>query len=222
MKTLGMIAALLVLPALASADIAVNPQDVSVLQDVGTFTVVIPVALDAATTLGGYDINLDITPQAPAPAGGLTFKFTPNGQAAMNQLGGGTPAGGYLFQGGSSGQLVALNSTNLAISVDDQSVDVFFGETVPAGSYDLVEVNFVVSPATIWTDTGAGDLIYDVDISKIGFYDEYGEDVSDPAVSIGIDVSAQGFQVTITPEPATLGLLGIGAIGLLLRRKRSA
>jgi len=215
MKTLGTIATLLVLPALASADIAVDPQDVSVLEDVGTFTVGIPVVLDAATTLGGYDINLDITPQAPAPAGGLTFKFTPNGQAAMNQLGGGTPAGGYLFQGGSAGQLVSLNSTNVAISVDDQSDDVFFGETVPAGSYDLLEVNFVVSPATIWTDTGAGDLIYDVDITKIGFFDEYGDPV-------GGTVTADGFQVTITPEPATLGLLGIGAIGLLLRRKRSA
>jgi hypothetical protein len=38
----------------------------------------------------------------------------------------------------------------------------------------------------------------------------------------GASVSTQGFTVTVTPEPTSLGLLGLGAMGLLARRRRNA
>ena len=205
MRMLRLITLLLAMPALASADIIVARPDVTADQSVGILTVIVPAEVTAAVTLGGYDINLDITPQALAPPDGLQFDMSNNKQAAINGLGSSSPAPGYLLGGGSTGQLVSLNSTEAAISVDDQSLDFFFGETVAAGTYDLLSVNLVVEPTAEGT--------YTVDVSRIGMFDEYGEPVT-------TDVRAAGFDVTITPEPTVMALVGVGGALAMLRRRR--
>ena len=209
MKTLGMIATMLVLSAFASADITVDPADVSVDQSIGTFQVLIPITFTDAVVVTTADINLDITPAD----GGLEFARGNSGvplndaQASHQDLGG-TP--NYLFHTGAGAtqqQNFSSGTDEFAVSINDTSFSLS-GDLVPAGTWDFTLLNLVIPDPTI---ANGGPVTYNIDITLVRIEDEF----VDP-----LPVQTSGLQVTITPEPATMALLGIGGIGLLLRRKK--
>jgi len=186
MRTFGRIAALLVFSAPAWAEITVQPDDVRVGQAIGSFSALIPIQItNGPVTFGGYDIKIDILPGD----GGLEYDFDPDEQAAIRQLGGSSAQPGYLFQSGSAGQFVSTNSTPISLYVDDYPA-AFDGEIVQDGVYDLVAMNLVLPDPNI---ADGGPVVYDMDISKIGFFDEEGDPVA-------TSVQTFNFQIEITAD----------------------
>ena len=102
-------------------------------------------------------------------------------------------------------------SFDLGSSVDD------LAHTVPPGTYFVAHITFAISGAL----PGTYDLASTATVpysSEVLAFD--GSGFSDNALP------AEHYSVTIVPEPATIGLLGLGAAGLaaalLCRRKRAA
>jgi hypothetical protein len=223
MRTLGLIATLLVLPALASADVAIAPGDVTVDQSVGTFQVLIPIEVTGADLefMGGYDVSLTIVQQ-----GGLEF-VRGNRDETHPILG---PANGdlnrkdaldatlnadpdYFFNDALSlGQSVGIASSVFSIDIQDIS-NGGLGDTAEAGStFKLAIINLTITDPTI---ANSGPVVFDIVSSGFTVFNIVPDDITPPTTN-------DGFTVTITPEPTTMALLAFGGLGVLLRRKRSA
>jgi hypothetical protein len=95
-------------------------------------------------------------------------------------------------------------------SVQDNTASHIFGqdnlssgtETIAKGTKNLITVNYTIAPGT--------EGVFDVAVGKVdGFNDG----------NVSFDESFTHGVITITPEPATMALLAVGALAMIRRRR---
>jgi len=149
---------------------------------------------------------------------GATFAITGNNYNIQNGIKTGTPTTNIawlntaFFLGNGSTPLTATLS---GLSPSD-TVDLQFIESFQTGNEPQVSVNGG-TPTVINSDTSF------VDVGSFTGHTSYSLVFSNAAGGTG-EFDLSGGLITVTsavPEPATLGLLGLGAAGLLLLKRRS-
>ncbi len=98
--------------------------------------------------------------------------------------------------------------------------------TVTGNDYTMIDHGFTTAGSTGWQN---GDFNYDghIDGSDYSLIDnafntQSGSLAASAASQIAVNTSEIAGSAAAVPEPTTLGLLSVGAIGLLSRRRRRA
>ena len=106
---------------------------------------------------------------------------------------------------------------NVAGTIDASGYDVYAqtGSIVPQSNTSLG-----AGPG-VWSAVGSGDFLYNggTVVLTVQPYNLSGQRVWGDSGAVAPTASGS-YSTTITPEPATMVLLGLGGLGLILRRKR--
>ncbi|MGA2443479.1 MAG: PEP-CTERM sorting domain-containing protein, partial [Tepidisphaeraceae bacterium] len=133
---------------------------------------------------------------------------------------------GVGYADGADGKVSGLVSGQIEVAytlLGDANLD----GLVNAADFTILAANFN-QPVTAWDQ---GDFNYDGLVNAADFTDlaaNFNQSVSGAAVSAG-DVAAldafaaaNGISLAAVPEPASMGLLALGAVGVLARRRRQS
>jgi len=199
MSKFGVVAGILcMLPGLASAGILFTVPDVSVLNTSGSTSLTVTVTIDTSTVVTGYDLSLVLAPQAGATG---TVALGTTSQAGTN----------YILTGSHSFDLGVVTDPNTAVFVNSGLLS---GSEAVSGTKNLITLNLVIGATAL----GNWDLklvqenpvTHEIITGLIdGSYDKYTGESYDDGV------------ITVTPEPATVGLLVLGGLALIRRRGRA-
>ena len=117
---------------------------------------------------------------------------------------------------------------SFAFASGSGTVDPFGGKTTDGGGTTVTTCCFgSLSFRKIWSD---GEFAYNatgtVDVGDLGLLlNNYGQSMSGSSIQVsGLDSQALGLLkahgITVVPEPTMLGVMALGGLGLLRRRKR--
>ena len=148
-----------------------------------------------------------------APAGS-SVEFTPSSPVTLDQLG--SLSFGYTILGGQTGGGVpriffSTSAGNLILRPD---FDPAFGDA--AGDTGTFEYNFAADGDEPLFETGSYNSLVgtfgDLPITRIGLVHDFNS----------LSIAYTDYTITTVPEPTALGLLGLGSLALLRRRRGNA
>ena len=154
-----------------------------------------------------------LTHDPVAAPGGSSVEFTPSNAVTFDQLG--SLSFGYEILGGQTGGGVpriffSTSQGNLVLRPD---FDPAFGDAAPdTGTFTY---NFAADGDEPLFETGTFNSLVgtfgDLEVTRIGLVHDFNN----------LSIAYTDYTVTAVPEPAALGLLGLGGLALLRRRRQA-